>query len=231
MNKVTGFTTSIERRKSKTDNHFNKERNLKYGMTHEIIKNHCKDGMTIFELFAGIGMTTGYIINTIIPKRLVVNELDEACVDLLKKNYDNAFIEVKQEDAFKWEDYGYDIAFIDGGFTLGTSKTYEPVLEAIKNSKLQKFVFTDVGVFRFSFTKKEEREGKIKDYLNKVNDFFGRYGFHITEVYTVKTSGICMMVVERGEKTEYKYILWEKEDVRWKDYGSDVYKKRKEVFF
>jgi hypothetical protein len=227
--KVTGFTTSIERRKSKTDNHFNKERNLKYGMTQDIIKNHCKDGMTILELFGGIGMTTGYIINTIIPKKLVVNELDKDCVDLLKKNFNKSFIEIKQEDAFKWKDYDFDIAFIDGGFTLGKCGDYVPIFTHIKNSPLKKFVFTDVGVFRFSFTKKEEREEKIKEYLDAVNLLFAAMHFHITEVYKIKSSGICMMVVESGDGYNYIIHNWDKEDENWKKYGIDVYTKN--MFF
>ncbi len=231
MSKVTGFTTSIERRKSKTDNHFNKERNLKYGMTKDIIENHCHNGMTILELFAGIGMTTGYIVNSITPSKLVLNEFDDGCIELLKKNYQLPFVEIKKEDAFKWTDYDYDIAFIDGGFTLGKADTYKPIFEAIKNSNLKKFVFTDVGVFKFSFVKKEKRPTEIKRYLDSVNSIFKEYGFLITEVYQIKTSGICMMVVERDNKNDYVVYNWEKEDIRWKDYGSDVYREAKEVFF
>lgn len=186
--------------------------NLKYGILNKVIKENLNKDMKILETCGGVGLTTA-LIQRIKPKQHVVFEIDQECIKILKRKFED--IEVEFQDFLKYQSYDkFDFIFIDGNaFTLKQPWIYElfNLLKGIKGS----LVLTYTGNYSLTFIKKPLRD--YKNHFKKLNEFLNEYDFSIEKVYFVDKFSI--VTIKQGLRQEFSIENYkDKNFVEWREF-------------
>jgi len=181
-----------------------KSYNQKYGILSEIIQYLPKDKKVI-ELFGGVGITSYFIQKYLSPTQLVINELDDRCIEILKK-FNN--VTVKKEDSFYSDIKEYDIVFVDSNFTKKMFKKFDGIFRGIKDT----LILTETGIFNLVFNKKLSQEEYFKDY----EKLFSKYGLYLHKVYY--THSFSIMEIQKTFSLGPIIYKHTNEDTEWKEY-------------
>jgi hypothetical protein len=108
---------------------------------------------SFFEPLGGVGLTARIFTHDINPREVYINELDAACVQVLRENYPSAVI--TQYDAFlpsNWPTFSYDAVFADfNNFTLKKYvESYRPFTMQCFDHANKYVIINDCSVFYLS---------------------------------------------------------------------------------
>ncbi len=199
---------------------------IKYKVTELVTKEYLKDGFKIAELFGGVGITTGYILDAIAPSKLFVTDIAEDCVNELIRKYgkiENVII--AQSDSF--HDYSaekleeFDFIFIDSTFKFSIDDKFEYLLEQLKNLKC-KIMFTESEMFKMLFVKQDKRDYEREKHFKKFIEYFKKYNLFVEKIYWCSSNSYLILGREEIKDPEIIEIT----DIykTWRKY-LDPYKK------
>jgi len=211
-----------------SDSKLKKSTNVRYAIIKHIIDYNLKDGDSILELFGGVGITTGYILDSILPKHILINDCSPACVDELTKKYgflNNVTIVCKDAlTEYSTESMrGYDFIFIDpAAFKLGIASKFEYLLNQIKDLDC-KVMFTESGIFKMFFVKLAQRNEERKKHFNNYIEFFKKYNLYTEYIGWSNSSSYILL----GRNKDAVPVIeeWKTGDNSWERY-LNIYKKK-----
>lgn len=211
-----------------TDSKLKKSTNIRYAIINHIIKSNLKDGDSVLELFGGVGITSGYILDAITPKHLRINDVSMECKEELFRKYSLVSnITISWDDALTFYKKSimeeFDFIFVDAVFKLGLLPKFEYLLSQLKDLNC-KVMFTESQIFKMFFVKLEDRPVERQKHFDKFISMFKTYNLH-TE-YIGWSNSSSYFVLGRDSSAIPKIEEWKIGDNSWEKY-LNVYKKRK----
>ena len=183
-----------------------KTTNIKYEATRLFIKENLKEGDNILELFGGVGITTGIILDTIKPNNHSVVEIANDSFLELQRKYgaiDNVKLYNTDAFTFNWLEHGFNFnwVLIDSTFKMSIKRNFDSMFELLKQDRSNVF-FTESEIFKLLFIKQENRyEERIK-HFNKLIAMFKSYNLNTKKIYYCSSNSYLVLVREPVEAPE-----------------------------
>lgn len=141
---------------------------------------------TVIEYFGGIGVVAGLVDKYINPKQHTLLDLDESCVSILKKNFPNKEIILKDSLTHK-PDIVYDLSLLDFNKLTYLNKP-EPLLDTAMESPT--IILTDSAIAKFHLNRKQYEKSlntdmvTFDDYVYVMDDYIKKkYNRYVTHCY------------------------------------------------